>query len=97
VEHLIAGIAGDITPVCGVSDDEKFQLESAALAELKSTLGNCMAADEMETLWLEYEKGETDEAKLVKDFDKVCFFEKGRLKKKNRPPFLIAVAAIYDK
>jgi 5'-deoxynucleotidase YfbR-like HD superfamily hydrolase len=46
-------------------------MESAALAELKATLGNCMAAEEMEALWLEYEKAETNEAKLVKDFDKV--------------------------
>lgn len=73
--HLIAGIAGDITPVCGVTDDAKFQMESAAMAELKSTLGDCMAADELEALWLEYEKAETNEAKLVKDFDKVSFQE----------------------
>ena len=30
-----------------------------------------MAADEMEALWHEYEQGQTPEAKLVKDFDKV--------------------------
>ena len=46
-------------------------MEAAAMAELKGTLGECMAADEIEKLWLEYEKGETNEAKLVKDFDKV--------------------------
>ncbi len=50
-------------------------MESAAMGELKSTLGDCMAADEIEALWLEYENGETNEAKLVKDFDKVIFFE----------------------
>lgn len=68
---FITGIVGDITPVCGVSDAEKFALESAALGQLKATLGDCMAAEEMEALWHEYEKGETQEAKLVKDFDKV--------------------------
>ena len=41
------------------------------MAQLKATLGDCMAAEEMEQLWHEYEKGETEEAKLVKDFDKV--------------------------
>lgn len=46
-------------------------MEAAAMAELKGTLGECMAADEIEKLWLEYERGETNEAKLVKDFDKV--------------------------
>ncbi len=71
--------------MCGVTDDEKFQMESAAMAELKATLGDCMAADEIEALWLEYEKGETNEAKMVKDFDKVRasdvfldFFERER-------------------
>ncbi len=57
--------------MCGVSDAEKFEMEAAALAQLKATLGDCMAAEEMEALWYEYEKGETEEAKLVKDFDKV--------------------------
>lgn len=72
--HLITGIAGDITPVCGITDDEKYKMESAALAELKKTLGDCMAADDLEALWLEYEQGETNEAQLVKDFDKVRVF-----------------------
>jgi len=66
-----AGIAGDITPVCAVSDAEKFALESAALQQLKGALGECLAAEEIEKLWHEYEAGETPEAKLVKDFDKV--------------------------
>lgn len=73
LSFIIAGIAGDITPVCGVSDSEKFAMEAAALAELKSILGDCLAADEIEQLWLEYEKGQTEEAKLVKDFDKVRY------------------------
>jgi putative hydrolase of HD superfamily len=51
-------------------------MESAAMGELKSTLGDCMAADEIEALWLEYENGETNEAKLVKDFDKVIYFSR---------------------
>lgn len=34
-------------------------------------LGACMAAQEIESLWHEYEAGATEEAKLVKDFDKL--------------------------
>ena len=69
--NYIVGIAGDITPTCGVSAADKFEMESAAMAQLKAVLGDCMAADEMEALWREYEQGETEEAKLIKDFDKV--------------------------
>ena len=68
-----SGIVGDITPVCGVSDEEKFRLEEAALLRLKETLGPVASAEEMESLWREYEAGSTPEAAIVKDFDKVCF------------------------
>ena len=72
VVHDIAEcIAGDITPTCGVSDGEKYAKESAALEELKGILGSCLASEEIDKLWREYEAGETNEAKLVKDFDKV--------------------------
>lgn len=32
---------------------------------------SCPAAEEIEALWQEYEQGQTEEARLVKDFDKV--------------------------
>lgn len=66
-----SGIVGDITPVCGVSDEEKFRLEEAALLRLKEMLGPVASAEEMESLWREYEAGSTAEAAIVKDFDKV--------------------------
>lgn len=66
-----AGLVGDITPTCGVSDEEKHALESAGIQKLKAMLGGGPAADEMEELWREYEAGESIEAALVKDFDKV--------------------------
>ena len=75
----VAGIAGDITPYCGVSDKEKKAKESAALDVLGETLGECCARDQIRKLWEEYEAGETAEAKLVKDFDKVrvsCYNQK---------------------
>lgn len=68
---LESGIAGDITPTCGVTDEEKYAMEESALNELRLVLGDCLASIEIEALWKEYEAGETDEAKLVKDFDKV--------------------------
>jgi putative hydrolase of HD superfamily len=66
-----AGIVGDITPHCGISDEEKHAREKAAIDHLQSMLGSCMAAQEIESLWYEYEAGVTEEAKLVKDFDKI--------------------------
>lgn len=71
LDHNYIGIVGDITPHCGVSDKEKFAKEAEAVAHLKIALGDCLAAEEIEKLWYEYEEGETNEAKLVKDFDKV--------------------------
>lgn len=62
---------GDITPVCGVSDQEKYDLEAAAIQKLKQMLGGIVAATEIESLWREYEAGTTPEAAVVKDFDKV--------------------------
>lgn len=71
VHDLAECIAGDITPVCGVSDAEKYQMESEAMDRISSILGDCPAAKSIRALWEEYEKGETKEAKLVKDFDKI--------------------------
>jgi len=67
-----AGIAGDITPYCGVSEEEKRRREATALDQIAEILGDCPARDQIRRLWEEYEAGETGEAKLVKDFDKVC-------------------------
>ncbi|KAL3925321.1 MAG: hypothetical protein SGARI_005864 [Bacillariaceae sp.] len=71
---------GDITPHCGVSDDEKHAQELAAITELTSKLtggmdnsknGLALAGKEILDLWKEYEEGATNEAKLVKDMDKL--------------------------
>lgn len=73
--HLLrppcAGIVGDITPVCGVSDADKHAMEAAGMEKLRATLGGGLAADAMVELWKEYEAGATPEAAMVKDFDKV--------------------------
>ena len=71
VHDVAEAIVGDITPTCGVSDEDKFRLERDAVAHIKATLGSTnLAGIEIEELWLEYEAGESEEAKLVKDFDK---------------------------
>jgi putative hydrolase of HD superfamily len=71
VHDLAECIAGDITPVCGVSDGEKYRMESEAMDTITSMLGDNAASRNIRALWDEYERGETKEAKLVKDFDKV--------------------------
>ncbi len=75
VHDLAEAQVGDITPHCGVSDDDKYQRESSAMAQMtnhlqsSSSLG--LAGEEILALWKEYEEGTSMEAKLVKDMDKL--------------------------
>lgn len=72
VHDIAESLVGDITPHCGVSDEDKFKQEAAALRKLKEVLGgDTLAGDEIEKLWYEYENASTPEANLVKDFDKI--------------------------
>lgn len=71
VHDLAECIAGDITPTCGVSDSDKHDMEANAMDSISAMLGDCNAAHTIRALWEEYEAGETEEAKLVKDFDKI--------------------------
>ncbi|EKX45106.1 hypothetical protein GUITHDRAFT_109150 [Guillardia theta CCMP2712] len=70
VHDLAEALVGDITPHCGVSDQEKFKLESEAMSKIKSLVPGSRIGEEIVELWNEYEAGETKEAKVVKDFDK---------------------------
>lgn len=70
VHDLAEATVGDIPPHHPVTKEEKYQLESNAMKDLVKLLGDAPEATEMYDLWLEYEKCETNEAKLVKDFDK---------------------------
>jgi putative hydrolase of HD superfamily len=64
-------IAGDFTPHCPITKQEKHRLEREALVSLKGVLGeNISLGYELLSLFDEYEKGETPEAILVKDIDK---------------------------
>ena len=76
VHDLAECVVGDITPNDGVSDDEKRRLERAAMREFCDGLtrgggGMATVARDVESLWEEYELGESAEAKLVKDMDKL--------------------------
>lgn len=71
VHDIAEALAGDITPSDGISREEKREREEGAMEEMQATLGGGIAASEMRALWEEYEANKTEEAKLVKDLDKV--------------------------
>eukprot|EP00960_Hanusia_phi_P011049 324320-Hanusia_phi.AAC.2 len=63
VHDLAEALVGDITPHCGVSDQEKFKLESEAMSKIKSLVPGSRIGEEIVELWNEYEAGESTEAK----------------------------------
>ena len=85
VHDLAEATVGDITPHCGVSDATKHDLELEAITGMTSKLvpgggdttttsspsATSGVSAEILALWKEYEAGETPEAKLVKDMDKL--------------------------
>ncbi|KAJ3278874.1 hypothetical protein HK104_001955 [Borealophlyctis nickersoniae] len=70
VHDLAEAIAGDITPHSHITKDQKHELERNAMDEMVRVLGESMEANEIKALWEEYETGQTEEAKVVKDLDK---------------------------
>jgi putative hydrolase of HD superfamily len=71
VHDVCECIAGDYTPSCGITTEEKHRLEREALVELGDILGrDHIVSKELIDLFDEYEKGETMEALYVKDIDK---------------------------
>eukprot|EP01114_Cavostelium_apophysatum_P003742 TRINITY_DN13871_c1_g1_i1.p1 TRINITY_DN13871_c1_g1~~TRINITY_DN13871_c1_g1_i1.p1 ORF type:complete len:197 (-),score=26.40 TRINITY_DN13871_c1_g1_i1:98-688(-) len=70
VHDMAEALVGDITPYQGVSKEEKHKLENEAMAKIKSTLPGPIG-DEIYSLWKEYEMALSEEAKIVKDFDKL--------------------------
>lgn len=57
---------GDITPYDGVLREDKYRLELAAMEQLCAGLPN---GEELRALWLEYEAGQTPEARVAKQID----------------------------
>ncbi len=60
--------AGDITPVDGISKEEKYALERESL---RKVLDGAPGADCLEALWEEFEEGRTPEARLVRRLDRL--------------------------
>uniref|UniRef100_A0AC34RRQ5 5'-deoxynucleotidase HDDC2 n=1 Tax=Panagrolaimus sp. JU765 TaxID=591449 RepID=A0AC34RRQ5_9BILA len=69
VHDIGEAIVGDITPRCGVTDDEKFKLEEEAVKKIASFV-QPVVGSEWEALWREYEEAKTPEALAVKQLDK---------------------------
>ncbi|XP_067118661.1 5'-deoxynucleotidase HDDC2 [Centruroides vittatus] len=69
VHDLAECIVGDITPHCGVSNEEKHEKEKAAMIHL-TTLLDKKISEEIFALWKEYEEQNTPESRAVKDLDR---------------------------
>ena len=64
-------LAGDYTPSCPITKQEKSKLERQALVDLGACLGESHPlGPELLALWEEYEQGTSREALYVKDIDK---------------------------
>lgn len=63
-------IAGDFTPECPITKEEKHKKEFEAMEEIRRILDGNSVGDELMELWEEYERGETIESRFVKDIDK---------------------------
>jgi len=72
VHDLAEALVGDITPRDGVSGEEKERRERAAMATVRDEVlqGEGALGKHLVDLWEEYEAGETEAARLVKDVDK---------------------------
>ncbi|OWZ00856.1 Hydrolase-HD superfamily protein [Phytophthora megakarya] len=67
---LPESVADNMYRMSSVADVDKHRMEKEALDEICSTLKDTSSAEEIRSLWNEYEAGSTEEAKIVKDFDK---------------------------
>ncbi|CDF77573.1 unnamed protein product [Chondrus crispus] len=72
VHDLAESEVGDIAPGDGVSKEEKFSREEAAMHHLRDdALSQSTFGKELYDLWLEYDQGKTEDARLVKELDKM--------------------------
>ena len=60
--------AGDITPVDGISKEEKYRLERESLLRV---LAGAPGAEELLALWEEFEEGASPEARLLRRLDRL--------------------------
>ncbi|XP_074115527.1 5'-deoxynucleotidase HDDC2 [Cotesia typhae] len=69
VHDLAECIVGDITPHCGISPEEKHRLEDDAMMKICQLLGN--QGSNILEIFREYESQQSNEAKYVKDLDRL--------------------------
>lgn len=72
IHDLAEAIVGDITPLDGIGKEEKHRLEEQAMAHIRDV--NLVGSDtgkEVYQLWVEYEHGQTEAARFVKQIDKL--------------------------
>lgn len=72
VHDMAEAIVGDLTPECGVSSEAKRQMEEDAMQVIVRLLPSDTSIL-VKGLFDEYESGESREAKLVKEIDKLEF------------------------
>jgi len=71
VHDLAEAQVGDIAPREAIPKIEKHRLESEAMHNfVHDMLHNSPAAQRIDSLWQEYEDGQSPEAKFVKDLDR---------------------------
>ena len=68
IHDIAEVVAGDITPHDGVTREEKSRIEERGLEELLKGIKN---SDHYIDLWREYEEGESMEARLVQNIDRL--------------------------
>ena len=70
VHDLAEAKVGDITPLDGVSKEDKRRMEETALRQIHSDIGQEAIGDELLRLWLAYEEGSSFTANVAKQLDK---------------------------
>ncbi|EME27030.1 putative hydrolase of HD superfamily isoform 2 [Galdieria sulphuraria] len=72
VHDLGESLVGDITPHDGISPEEKNRKEAEAFRKIRDEyLSSCTVGQELYDLWNEYENNLSEEAKFVKQVDKL--------------------------
>ncbi|KAJ5483195.1 hypothetical protein N7530_002441 [Penicillium desertorum] len=105
VHDLAESVIGDIPTFAGVPKERKYDMERNGFQYLENLLQTYSPkrATEISALWLEYEQGETPEAKWVKEMDKFeCLvqaheYEQKTFGKKDLDEFQGLLAKIHSK
>lgn len=76
VHDLGESIIGDITPHDNISKENKYVQERKAMVEISQLVPDT-SANEIMSLWEEYEKNQSADAMIVKDLDKLDMILQG--------------------